>query len=63
MKKITRFGIKQLTLNAISQYSSNDEHIILVGDLKCDTASKKDKSSKLMQDIITKFPLSISGQN
>lgn len=39
----------------ISQYSSNDENIILVGDLNCDTASKKDKSSKLMQDIITKF--------
>lgn len=39
----------------ISQYSSNDENVILVGDLNCDTASKKDKSSKLIQDIISKF--------
>lgn len=28
-------------------YSSNDENVILVSDLNCDTISEKDKSSKL----------------
>lgn len=34
--------------------SSNDENVILVSDLNCDTTSKKDKSSKL-KDKISKF--------
>lgn len=37
----------------ISQYSLNDENVILVGGLNYDTKSKKDKSSKIMQDIIS----------
>lgn len=36
------------------QNSSNDENVIIISDLNCDTTSEKDKSSKL-KDKISKF--------